>query len=308
MIKHISIIIVAAIVLLGLAAYSTLERVPYNEIHLIQRFGQTRSVIDGRVDSGLHFKWPWPIESSMVYDARVFTFESATTEGKTQDNKALLLTLSCSWEISKDKPLQFYKSVRDVDVATRRIRSQLSGAMSDSIGHHNMNQFVNADSKMLKLDDIENEIYLLIAQQCLDDYGVQIRSVRIKLLGLPGPVTESVFESIAGAQMEEVNRYKGEGEAMATAIKHRAEQAQEQIFAMARRKAGEIRSKGELAATKSYEIMSKEPWLALYLRELEAIEASLQSRTTLFLDGTYLQGIEYLRSGPPKINATGEEQ
>ena len=136
MIKHISIIMVALVVLLGLVAYSMLESVPYNEIHVIQRFGENRVIIDGRTDSGLHWKWPKPIESSIVFDARIHTFQSSTIEVKTSDQKALMLTLTCSWDI-KD-PSLFLEKVKSADVASKRIREQLHSAKGDVVGKYTL--------------------------------------------------------------------------------------------------------------------------------------------------------------------------
>ena len=103
-----------------------------------------------------------------------------------------------------------------------------------------------------------------------------------------------------------MNRYMGKGAAVAMAIRTRAEKAEAQILAMARRKAGEIRSKGEQAAADSYKIMSSEPWLASYLRELETLETSLKTGTTLLLDSTYLPALKYIYQGPPKFEKAGE--
>jgi hypothetical protein len=42
----------------------------------------------------------------------------------------------------------------------------------------------------------------------------------------------------------------------------------------------------DAAASASYEVFQQEPELAIFLLKLEALEASLQDRATLFLDTT----------------------
>ena len=57
-----------------------------------------------------------------------------------------------------------------------------------------------------------------------------------------------------------------------------------QIVAEAEAKAREIRAEGDAEAAKYYEVFSKNPELAIFLRKLDALSQIMKTRTTLVVD------------------------
>jgi hypothetical protein len=72
------------------------------------------------------------------------------------------------------------------------------------------------------------------------------------------------------------------------------------ILAFARRKAGEIRSKGEQASARYYEQFKAAPEFGIFLRELESLEESLRGRTLLVVDENFLPVLRYFRRAPSR--------
>ncbi|MCS7167609.1 MAG: SPFH domain-containing protein [Gemmatales bacterium] len=60
--------------------YSAVIFVDQGEVVYVTRFGEHRATYDGEHDAGLHFKWPWPIESILRLDRRVQVLDIPTQE------------------------------------------------------------------------------------------------------------------------------------------------------------------------------------------------------------------------------------
>ena len=76
--RRVGMILVAILVVVILLVSTVAFTVPSTEIVLVKTFGKTTSVYDGNVgeQAGLKFKWPYPIQRVVRYDARTFVFES----------------------------------------------------------------------------------------------------------------------------------------------------------------------------------------------------------------------------------------
>jgi len=293
MLKHVGVIGLAAAVVLALAGYSILGVVSSDSIHLIQTFGKTTAVRDGRTDAGLYLKWPWPVQSSVVYDGRLFTFDEPASQVTLTGGQSILATLSCTWRIAE--PKRFYQSTGSTGKTRRaetKIRGRLRGERDNVLAKHSMGQFVNVQPELVILADMEKEILANVAAKCREDYGVEIVAIGIKTLAVPQSVSDVVIEAVKEERQTKIRDYKGTGEAQATRILELAKQAETQILEFARAKASGIRSKGELAATKYYDQFKDAPDLVLYLRKLEALEESLRAGTTLILTVGQLLGVE----------------
>jgi regulator of protease activity HflC (stomatin/prohibitin superfamily) len=295
MIKHVGIYVISAVVVLSLVAYTVFDPVAYDEIHVVRTFGRTSAVWDGSDQAGLHLKWPWPIQSVRIYDGRIFTLEDAGLEVITSDGMLVLVELTCQWSI--DQPRKFVDSPETVDEAQVRIRNRLRDAVRE-LNDRDLADFVNLNPDLVKMDRMSEGIKDGISPGLMEDYGIEVAAVAIKSLTL----TETVAETIVTSQREErqakAKEYEGVGEARATAIRTLAEQQAQMIRDFARRKAGEIRAKGELASTKYYDAFKEAPEFSTFLRSLEALETSLRKGAVLFIDGDMLPGVNFWRSGP----------
>jgi membrane protease subunit HflC len=71
------------LLILGVAAwcvYSAIIFVDLGEVVYVTRFGEHRATFDGEVEAGLHWKWPWPIESILRMDRRIQVLDIPTQE------------------------------------------------------------------------------------------------------------------------------------------------------------------------------------------------------------------------------------
>ncbi len=323
--KHIGIIILAAVVVLLLLTYMVTFTVDTSEIVLVQTFGRTTHVyhgartgdggemsqagagtaeLDGGLDmsgrggdAGLRFRWPYPIQSVVRYDARTHLFESPVDEVQTQDKNPILLTMYCAWRI--EDPRQFYNSVRAIDAAERSIRSLLRSRMRDVVGQHPFADFVNTDPESMKLEEIAQERILpRLREQARDLYGVHIVDVGVKSLNIPEGATAQVINAMREERSAAADTFRARGEARATAIRERARSSRDQILAFAQRKSEEIRTEGDRAAAEYYEQFAENPQLSAFLRYLRSLREELDERTVILLDGSTLPSVSFFNSPP----------
>ncbi|MGC9454117.1 MAG: SPFH domain-containing protein [Phycisphaerae bacterium] len=322
--RHIGLIVLAAVVVLALLASMVAFTVETTEIVLVKTFGETTRVYYGSepaevqgddsqpeatalagqqgaltrtADAGLHFRWPYPIQSIVRYDARTFVFEDPVDEVQTQDKNPILLTMSCTWRI--EDPERFYESVRTIDAAERSIRSLLRSRKRDVVGQHPFADFVNTDPEEMKLREIaQDEILPRLRQQAADLYGVRIESLGIKSLNIPEGATAKVIDAMREERTAAAETYRARGQAWATAIRERARAARDQITAFAERKAQDIRTEGDRAAAEYYRQFAENPQLSAFLRYLQSLREELSERTVIVLDGTSLPSVDFFRNAP----------
>ena len=137
----------------------------------------------------------------------------------------------------------------------------------------------------MKFVQIENEILKKVQDQVLaGDYGIEVKFVQIKKLGLPESVTENVFTRMAAEREVFISKIRNDGDEAATKIKAQADREAATVLADADAKALKIRGEGEADAMKSFAILNQNPSLAIFNMKLTALEQMLKEKTTLILD------------------------
>jgi len=299
--KHLGMVILAVLVVAVFVIYTATFQVDeFRDIVLVKRFGKVRGVYRGHDQAGLHFKWIWPVEKVVRYDARTFTFESPYAQLETKDKQNILVSMYCNWRISD--PVQFHKTVETQEVAEKNIRARLQAKSGDVVGQYELESFVNTDPKRMLLQQISQEILALLKQEVDQTYGVEVREVGIKRWGFPKNVSDAVIEAQKKEREKYVQTYKAEGEARATAIRERAKAASDTIIAFAKRKAAEIRSEGDRASAELRKEFEQNPQLSEFLRSLESLKIGLQSKSVIILDGSQLPAVRWFRQGPTLDN------
>jgi membrane protease subunit HflC len=153
------------------------------------------------------------------------------------------------------------------------------------VGKHPLADFVSANPGGTKLDDIEREILAAVqAQLQTNNYGLKIEFLGIKKIGLPEPVTESVFARMKSDRNVLISKSQNEGEAEAQNIRSAADRKANEMLANADAEATRIKSLGEAAALQSQIVFQQNPQLAGFLLRLTALEQSLKDRSTLIFD------------------------
>ena len=268
----VGVILVAVILLYGFT-FTVYE----GEVAVVTRFGRARTVV---TQAGLHWKLPVPFESVYVYDGRLTYFDASFVEVLTGDKKNVILQCYATWLISD--PLKFLKSTGDVATAELHLNSLIASAQNSVLGEYLLSALVSTNPEELKLGEIEGKIFGLVAEQARSRYGIEIRQVGMKTLGLPRVNLEHVFEQMRSERQQYISRFRAEGERDASAIRSETDVLVARLRSEGITQAAKILGKAEYEVAKIYgDAFRENPELYSFLRQLVSLERMLDENTTL---------------------------
>jgi membrane protease subunit HflC len=215
------------------------------------------------------------------YDNRLRTVETSNEESLTQDGINVVVGMYAAWRI-KD-PILFLRRVDTVEKANANLDGLIRDEKGTAFGRHPLRALVNTDAAELRIDAIEQEILEGVRAGASERYGIEVATVGIHLLELPGSITDEVFNRMRSERDKLAEKYRAQGNAEATKIKARADSEAEKVLSMARADAKRKRAEGDAAAVEYFKVFEQDPALATYLRDLEVLEAALGDGSTLVL-------------------------
>lgn len=275
-------IVVGVLLLVVFFAVLFIFQVRKGEVAVVTTFGKATRF----VGPGAHFKWPWPFQQVYKFDQRIHSLESKFEQVQTADGYNLLVMTYIGWNVSD--PRAFYITIgNSMTKAEETLESLLRNSYSGVIGRHLLSDIIATDPKLSKFTQIEDEIAAKLKSDLLantNNYGIDIKFLGIKKLGLPESVTEAVFERMRSERQLLVSKIQSEGERIASGIKSAADTESAKILSDAEAQALRIKSTGELEAAKTYTEFRQEPELANFLLSLDALESFLKEKSVLFLD------------------------
>lgn len=280
-------LIVAALFVLLQILFTVRE----GEVAVITTFGKPVRTLTA---AGLYARWPWPVQRVYRYDNRVHCVEGTLQETMTQDGKNVLVSVYAGWRIRE--PLQFLERVGTIEQAESSLDGLLRNYKNAVLGQHPFSNLVNADPKAMKYEAIEQQILDAVRPEALDRYGIEVRFLGIRRLGLPEATTEKVFERMRAEREELAERYRSEGEGAAIRIRAEADRQKNQLLAQADADAKRIRADGDAKAAEYYQAFEKNPDLAMFLRKLEVLQETLKEKSTVVLSSD-TEPYDLLRGG-----------
>jgi len=281
--KNLITIVIAAVLVVIFALLLFTFQVRQSEVAVLTTFGKPAA---NNIDQpNLYFKWPWPIQQVYRFDQRVQNFEDKYSENLTSDNTMLLTSVYVGWRISDAKEFFPKFAGGSVEAAQRQLETMLRSAKAAVIGKHNLSDFVNADTKQLKLESIEDEIKAAVqGELASQNYGISIEFLGVKKLGLPESVTQTVFDRMKSERTVLISEAQFKGEAEATTIKSAAERQAADVIANAQADATRIEGAGVAEAAKTLSVFQQNPELAIFQLQLQALKSSLNQKSTLIFD------------------------
>ncbi len=280
-------ITIAAVLLVILLALLFCFQVRKSEVAIVTTFGKPSRTV---TDPNLHWKLPWPIQKVHKLDQKIQNFDGKFEETLTVDGFNLMVMTYVGWRIH-DPASFFPKFARggDSDTTIREAEKTLEAvvrsAKNEIVGQHQFADFISTDEKKLKFAEIENEILQKVQQRvAANNYGLEIKFLGIKKLGLPESVTQNVFERMQNERQVVISGIQFEGEEQAIKIRSAADRESAKLLTEAEAEATRIRSQGEAEAAKSFAVFQQNPDLANLILKLNALELTLKEKSTLILD------------------------
>jgi membrane protease subunit HflC len=265
-----SIIAIAIIIVLLIVVISSLYIVDQTKQAIVVQLGKP---VGGVKYAGLHAKTPF-IQQVIYFDKRLLVYDSPPAEIITSDKKNLIIDNYSKWYI--EKPLQFYKSVKNEAGAQARLDDIVYAQLRVELGKHTLSEIVSK---------FRDQIMVTVTKECDilgKSYGIRIMDVRIKRADLPEQNEQHVFERMRAERSREAKRYRSEGEEEALKIRAGADKEKIIILAEAKRKSEVLKGEGDAVAFKIYaEAYSQDPEFYAFIRSLEAYKNSLKDNMTL---------------------------
>jgi membrane protease subunit HflC len=291
--KNIAIPILVAIIFVVMMLYLVSFQVRETESVYITRFEKPVREI---TEPGLGWKWPAPIEKVNRFDSRLRVLEAEPGETTTRGNVPIIVHTYIAWRVKE--PLKFLRAFPGgINDAVDKLRSQINDTQNRVIGQHSFGEFINSDPNRIKFDVIQQEMLADIQKPVLENYGVEVKTLGIKQLKISEDVTKKVFDRMKQDRLRLTEATVAQGAAEATRIRSDAEGKRTTLLAAAEGRAKQIRGRGDAEAARYYEMLNADPSLAMFLRNLESLVASLKERTTFFVP-TGIEPFKYLREMP----------
>ncbi|MBT7301715.1 MAG: hypothetical protein HN849_19485, partial [Victivallales bacterium] len=201
----------------------------------------------------------------------------------------IMVTTFVLWRVGN--PGLFMRAVNTSASAEDKITDLVRSSRSSVFGQRLLSQLIQvrdlgrtAATKDGELAEIEAKILAGVKGQALDDFGIEIVHVGTKHLGFPEEVTSKVFSRMIAERGRKAQEHISEGKSRATEIHAEADRSRRELESTAEAKAKRIRGAAEAVAAGEYKVFAKNPELAIFLRQLDALDKTFGERDTLILD------------------------
>lgn len=322
----------------GSSCFYTVEPTEYV---LVARFGQLRVVRDGGQEAGLHLKAPWPVDAVQRLDRRLQVFDLPAVESLTRDplsgavDTTLTVEAFVAWRIPNAAAAdRFFRTLRTPEQARNVLAPLLNGRLAAAISAVPMDEWIGvvdtqtataalsgwltavpAAEKLtqqdLRIMDQRSERLRQrwlqaggqnLAQQVLQDYGVELLDVRLRRFYYPEAVRSSIAERIRSERARKAADYETQGRQQASAIIAQAERQARTIEsqAQARKTLIEAQAQAEAARLRA-QAYAHDPDFYLFLENLRAFQAAISRTRDLLLLSTRHPLLQPL-AGPPQTS------
>jgi membrane protease subunit HflC len=278
--KRTSAIALGLAIVAVLVLYSTTYTVNFHEIAIRERFGVPSGV---ERDPGLHFKWPFFVDTVTKIDRRKQLAESPLVQTATADGLQVVVQAYLFWQVKEgDADAQaFYQSYGgSMDEASKDLEQALAGAVKAVAGFR-FDELVGPNAR---LADAEKAILSGVA--ATTKTGIEPVSVGLAQVVLPQKTTVSVLSRMSEVQNTLARLEGAKAASQAEALKSQANSQADTIRAFAAQWAARIEAKGNEEAAVYYERMKQHAELATFLAWVDAMRAGLRGSTTFVGDTT----------------------
>lgn len=233
------------------------------------------SPISIRTEPGISLRPPFA--EVRVFDRRYQYLNSEPQQMQTRDAERPVIDHYVVWRIAD--PLRFFADFpQGMQQAEAQVDRIARSDVRDIIGQRTMQELVA---------DARNEIMTAIGEQSaarLEQFGIDVRDVRINRVELPETTEENVFARMRAERERLARKYRAEGDEEGRRIRAEAERDARITVAEARKQAEILRGEGDAEAARVYaEAHGQAPEFYGFVRRLDAYRKTIGAGTTLVL-------------------------
>lgn len=278
--KRTSAFVLGFIIAAVLVLYSTTYTVNFHEFAIRSRFGVPAGV---EREAGLHFKYPFFVDTVTKIDRRMQLVESPLQTVQTRDGLQVVVRAYLFWRVKDgdEQAQQFLASYEgSLQDAAANLEQTLAGAVK-AVSGFRFDELVGPNAR---LEDAEKAI--LAGLEGSRKAGIEPVTVGLSQVVLPQKTTVSVLSRMGEVQNTLASLERAKANSQAEAMRGQAKSQADTIVAFATQWASRIEGKGSEEATAYYEKMKEYSDLATFLAWLDALKAGLRGSTTYIGDTT----------------------
>lgn len=247
-----------------------------NQYGLVREFGRIERVVS---EPGLYFKIPFIQEKDTV-TKELLLYDIAKSDVITKDKKSMIVDSFVLWRVTDPKTFAQTLNTSSVN-AEGRINVVVYNAIKNVISSMAQSDIIAARGR--ELTD-----YIMQNVSGINQYGIEIATIEIKLLDLPEDNKDAVFERMISERENMAATYTAEGNSEAQVIRNTTDKETALLVSEAEKKAEILKAEGEAEYMKimaeSYDSPQKAEFYS-FIRSLDALESAIQGGDkTIILD------------------------
>jgi modulator of FtsH protease HflC len=251
---------------------------------------------DAATKPGLSFRIPI-LEEVRTFDRRWLHMNAQPESVKTVDRVDLVVDNYVIWRISD--PLAFYRHFpTGHDAAEQQIGREVAANLREVLGRHSIPEILTEQRDAIMAEIKAN------TSKALQNYGIEVRDVRLNRTELPEKVEENVYARMSAEREALARKARAEGEEQARSIRAEADRQARVLIGQARESSERERGEGDAESARVYaDAYSRDPGFYAFVRSLEAYRKTLGEGTTLVLPPEH-EFFQVLGTGGRDLKAT----
>ncbi len=270
---------IATVVAGVVVAYGSTYQVSEGRNAVVTRFGEPVRVV---AQSGLRWKWPWPIETAHEVDMRYRFFNTPFTATFTRDRRNVILRSCVVWRV--ENPLLFFQSLTTPEAAEQKLDGMVTAGKNFHFGRYDLTAIVSIQPDDIQLDSIERAILEDVRKPALAKFGISVAQIGVKRIAYPEENVAAVLAQMRSERNAEAQELRARGTKEAQRIRDEAMVQAEEIVTAGRKKAGEILGAAEKNAADIYAQAHRlDPEFYRFWRSMQVIKKTLGAKATVVL-------------------------
>ena len=270
-----ALVIIAVILIVAASSVYVLEP---NEYAAVRQLGKIVRIDD---TAGLRFRIPF-IQTVQKISGKIIIYDIEESDVITRDKKSMIADNFVLWRVID--PMAYIRTLNAIQGrAEERIDAAVYNALKNTISSMDQDDIIMATGEKLT-EKITNA-----ANKDIGQYGIEIVTSQIKMLGIPADNEAAVYERMISERQNIAASYVADGAAEAQVIRNTTDKDAALLKAEAEKKAAILEAEGEEEYLKILQEAYNSPEKAEFyefMRGLESLKSSLKGsgRKVLVLD------------------------
>lgn len=304
----------SALLLALLGLRLSLFTVDPSEYVYVTQLGEPVATYDGadpEEGAGLHWRWPWPIQTLQRLDRRLQYFDLPVIELLTRDSqdpkqqrigKTLVAETYACWRIPDRAAVdRFIRRIGTAERARNLLGQLINAELSAAMGQIRLEDLISTEPGRAAAtqETLRQRILQTVRSQARDEYGIELVDIRLRRFNHPASVRQNIFERIRSERQKLVEEIRSQAETQASNIRSAAEEKARTLLAQARAEEERLKGQAEAEAAQIRNAAhSQDPEFYVFLKKMEKLHSILSDNKTVLLLSSHRELFDLLFQPP----------